>query len=139
MLALIVARVWFGWKEKAVSLSAEATTLPSCRGRFSLYLPRLKLRSRGGRVLFVAAVAAEVLPAVEERALLSMYSYLSSTCAVKATGGCIPHSAPMGLLFPGWLRGDAAVAEPSMVQGVGAAATACLPCFCDFPGVVRVR
>lgn len=46
-----------------MSLSAEATTLPSLRGRFSLYLPRLKLRSRGGRVLFGAAV----LPAVEEK------------------------------------------------------------------------
>lgn len=65
MLALTVARVWFGWKEKAVSLSADDATLPSLRGRLSLYLPRLKLRSSGGRALFGAAVADVALPAVE--------------------------------------------------------------------------
>lgn len=85
MLALTVARVWFGWKEKAVSLSAEATTLPSLSGRFSLYLPRLKLRSRGGRVLFGEAVAAAVLPAVGEKTALSGWPLLPhSECS--ATG-----------------------------------------------------
>lgn len=66
MPALTISRLLLGWKEKAVSLSADATTLPSLRGRLSLYLPRLKLRRRGGRVLCAAAVdaaAAAVLPA----------------------------------------------------------------------------
>ena len=69
-----------------MSLSAEVTTLPSLSGRFNLYLPRLKLSSRGGRVLLdvvvvvvaAAAAAAGALPVVEERASFSAYYLLGA-------------------------------------------------------------
>ena len=58
-----------------MSLAAEDTTLPSLRGRFSLYLPRLKLRSRGGRVLFgafVGSAAAGALPVAQAKSVVSL-------------------------------------------------------------------
>lgn len=62
MLALTASRLWSGWNENAVCLSDEAVApigveaVAFASGKFSLYFPRLKLKSKGTRVLLGSEV-----------------------------------------------------------------------------------